>query len=149
MFKKENIDKENNLYLRCKKYADKQIIKNPWEHPKIRKIGLFGMYIIEATMESLDISAEQDITQGLNNPNPVYIEIVELLKEQVSCYLKNKDHDTRENNFKNLVSTIMKYYPLEDKEICYWTGFIPDIRGLEKAENCLSWIYSVLVMNAL
>lgn len=127
-----NSEKVKNMIAKTKAMK----IPYPWTDQTFKKIGLYDMYIIDAVMESLEISAERDASKKLICINPKYEKMHKLLSKLInSC-------DTLES-FEN----ILKITGIPESSIVEWSsdGYIPDIRVLGPAEDCMSWLYTVCV----
>ncbi len=115
----------------------RMLIKNPWNDPMVKKIGLYDMYVIDAVCEALELSAEEDASTKLGCMNPKYKHLHGL----ISDFLEEPTEDgfTEILNFSevhlgrrvNLVRWILP----EGKD-ANW----PDIRVLETPDECLSWL---------
>lgn len=144
LFPESCLDDKSELIINTHKSASGMLIPNPWHTPKIRKIGLFAMYIIDTTMESLGISAEKDTSVRLIDPNPIYGTIINELSTLIQQYLNNKPREDRLEQFDKFYQLVQENCD-DLNDIVYWTGLVPDIRALCTPSACLSWIYSVLV----
>lgn len=138
----ETLDDNSDIIQYTKNKTKNLMIPFPWNDQKIKKIGLYDMYIIDSITEHLDISAEATPEIKLINPNPKYQSIVSKLKILLSS---TPNTEQAHSHFANLVSEIT------DNKICikHWNGKIPDIRVLPldcKTELYLSWLFSVCVM---
>lgn len=103
------------------------LLQNPWDIPKVKKIGLDLMYIIDALAEVLQVKADLSHLE----PNPRY----EALKNGIEAFYKERNDDT----FDALVSMCgVTWDDLED-----WSelSYVPDIRVLETPLECLNWLY--------
>jgi len=123
------------------------MIPDPWNTPKIRKIGLFSMYVIDAVMESLEIIAEKDPAVKLIDPNPVYEKITSVLSKLIQLYLKNKPEEERLEKFTKFYILALEHSNSDKSKsnVVYWDGMIPDVRALGGVDDSISWVYSVLV----
>jgi hypothetical protein len=116
----------------------RMLIKNPWNDPMVKKIGLYEMYVIDALGEALELPVEEDAKTKLGCLNPKYKKMHGL----VSDYLDNPT----EQLFKDIVDfteqylgrsvKIVKWVVPSDKDPKCW----PDIRVLDTPEECLSWL---------
>lgn len=130
------------LIVNSKLQTSKMMIPDPWSDPKIKKNGLYDMYIIDSIMYNLNISAELNPEIKLINPNPVYIKITKYIKD----LLHSKDSSERVLLFDKIINIIKREKPEIKLNIVYWDQLVPDIRVLDEADQCLSWLYSVIVM---
>lgn len=113
------------------------MIPDPWEVPKINKIGLIHMYVADALVEALNVSAEVDPeSDSLINLNPVYTKIVEAADTFVD--------DPSEDTFALLVEAcpglkckkINRFDPEE---------YVPDFRLLDDPVECLRSIREIIL----
>uniref|UniRef100_A0A6C0J438 Uncharacterized protein n=1 Tax=viral metagenome TaxID=1070528 RepID=A0A6C0J438_9ZZZZ len=147
----ETLDNNSILYKNTCSSVAVMMIPKPWNIPKIRKIGLFGMYIIDACMESFNVSAGSNITI-----NPIYSKITKHINNMINFYLgidsrgkkRKSTKDEKNKEFIEFISYIKTILNLELDNIVYWDRCVPDIRALGTAEGCISWIYSVLINNS-
>jgi hypothetical protein len=130
---------DNQWIENHKNQLSKFMIVNPWSDPKIKKIGLYEMYIIDSISESLEdiIPIEEDEETKLGCINPDY----QTLHLLLSNFLDTPNLD----NFKKTYEFITNKTQREIK-LYKWVDtkgdiFIPDIRLLESIDECLSWIY--------
>lgn len=133
---------QSPLIVNSKLQTSKMMIPDPWSDPKIKKNGLYDMYIIDSIMYNLNISAELNPEIKLINPNPVYIKITKYIKD----LLHSKDSGERVLLFDKIINIIKREKPEIKLNIVYWDQLVPDIRVLDEANQCLSWLYSVIVM---
>lgn len=121
------------FYSRCKELSDAMLIPDPWNIPALRKNGLYSMYIIDAFMRCFRISAESDASRKLITPNPLYKKVLGILEELID--------DGSMETFGRLLEAVS----FSIDKVKHWDGLIPDIRVLERPEDCLSWLYSKLI----
>jgi hypothetical protein len=110
------------------------LIKDPWNDPMVKKVGLYEMYIIDALCEALELSAEESPDTKLGCINPKYITLHKLL----STYI---DEPTSEG-FSHIM-TFSKEYLQRPIKLVKWTTESrswPDIRVLDTPDECLSWL---------
>jgi hypothetical protein len=116
----------------------RMLIQNPWNDPMVKKVGLYEMYVIDALGEALELSVEEDASTKLGCMNPRYKQLHEL----VSDYLEKPTADgfadilTFCEAFLNRKINIVKWV-VSNKDMSCW----PDIRVLDTADECLSWLW--------
>lgn len=119
------------------KFRLSQLIPNPWNVPKIQKIGLIHMYIIDAVVERLGISAELNPeSDDLIDINPVFVSIVNACNNLVD--------NPSDNAFESLVR-VCPNVSLELIRIYNESDYIPDPRVVETIEECLASIRAIIV----
>jgi hypothetical protein len=113
------------------------LIKNPWNDPMVKKVGLYEMYIIDALCEALEITVEEDPKSSLGRLNPQYKKLHALLSE----YLE----EISEGGFDKILYFAQTHlgrrvklvtWQVPDKDLTCW----PDIRVLDTPDECLSWL---------
>jgi hypothetical protein len=117
----------------------RMLIKNPWNDPMVKKIGLYDMYVIDAVCEALELSAEEDASTKLGCMNPKYSYLHGLLSDYLEkptsdCFAEiMRFSEIHLGRRLNLVSWILP----EGKDA---DGYWPDIRVLDTPDECLSWL---------
>ena len=105
------------------------LIPDPWDVPKINKIGLADMYITRALMETLGVKAVKSPNE-LHALNPTYAKI----KKHLDEFLKARTEET----FQVLCTYLAEKNMICLDKIGLWTEYVPDIRVVNTAEECLS-----------
>lgn len=109
----------------------KFLVKDPWNDPMVRKVGLYNMYIIDAIVESLNVTVEENSQIQLGKMNPIYKTLIK--------YITNYINTSSMENATILIDfcqTIVNR-PIN---IIKWTNYKPDIRALDSPDECLSWL---------
>lgn len=125
-------------------------IKNPWTDKMCYKTGLCETYICSTITEILRISAELDVTVKLNNPNPVYHTLIEMISSLLKSKNKAKVDKTPEeylSEFQKLVDYIDKHKPLKQRTFERWPYKMGDvdIRALDTIEECLTFLFTFFI----
>ena len=105
------------------------MIPDPWDVPKIKKIGLVDMYITRALMQTLGVSCMLSL-DAPHKMNPMYAKI----KKHLDAFL---DEPTQAN-FLALCDFLVEKELICLDKIGLWEGYLPDIRVVDTAEECLS-----------
>ena len=127
----ESIELHDDWIKHHEERLSKLLIRDPWSDPMVHKVGLYDMYIIDAIVESLEVTVEEDANVRLGCMNPVY----KLLFKHITEAIKERE------SFKNLVDFAEKLLKRKVR-IVKWTNYKPDIRILDSADECLSWLFS-------
>ena len=115
------------------------MVREPWDDPFCKKIGLTDMYVEDAIAESLGISAEQNPEECINKPSCYY----EKFHSLITLFLDKKDHETL-LAFKEFCEDYIKK---EIKTNITWKNYTPDIRLLDNIDEMLSWLQIKYVKN--
>lgn len=110
-----------------------------WSISKIRKIGLFSMYVIDSFMETFSIKANG---QTPITVNPEFVIVLGLLKKVIDSFLSG---ERNKKFYDDLLTHMTLNYDVNESRIKTWVE-IPDIRYLEDKHDVMSWIFSVLVL---
>lgn len=108
------------------------MVKEPWDDPFCKKIGLTNMYVEDSIAETLGISAEQDPDDCINKPNKQFEEFHNLITE----FMDKKSHKTL-LVFKEFCEC---YINSKIQTNITWKDYLPDIRLLDNIDQMLSWL---------
>ena len=114
-------------------------IINPWTDKMCYKTGICDTYICSTITEILHISAEQDASTKLNNPNPDYHKIVKQI-----CAILSPKNKTKKDDFPKLVALLREHTTLKSTAFQAWPYKLGDvdIRALDTIDECLTFIYT-------
>ena len=108
------------------------MVKDPWDDPFCKKIGLTNMYVEDSIAETLGISAEQDPDDCINKPSKHYEEFHNLITD----FMDKKNHKTLLSFKEFCEGHINTKIQLNIR----WEDYIPDIRLLNNIDQMLSWL---------
>ena len=111
---------------------DAFMVKEPWDDPFCKKIGLTNMYVEDSIAETLGISAEQNSDDCINKPSEHYEEFHSLITE----FMDKKNHETL-LVFKEFCE---RHINTEIQTNLTWEEYVPDIRLLDNIDQMLSWL---------
>ena len=114
-------------------------IPNPWDDSLAKKSGLANIYIISTITERMNLKAEM-YPDKLNCPNPQYGQFISI----VTRFIKKPDQEV----FLTLLDFV-KDYTKRNIEIVYYEAAVEtmDIRVLDTIDECLSYLYSKLIVS--
>lgn len=144
----ENIDTNSDKADTYRDMVKSEMIPDPWHVQKIKKIGLYDMYVKNAINESLELLAERDNTKQLVSLNSDYKRMDTLLERLLNY--SDEEKKTKSQLFDMIVDhTKHLKNPCNPSDLVVYTNFIPDIRMLDTSAETLSWLYTVHVQGRL
>lgn len=123
------VDRHNEIVSRM-------LIKDPWNDPLVKKVGLYEMYIIDSLCETMELSAEESPDVKLGCINPKYVKFHKLISEFLD--------DPSCAKFKAVLSYVEtllgRKLNIVNWRACPGLPNGPDIRALDTPDECMSWV---------
>ncbi len=123
-------------------------IKDPWKDKLANKTGLNNIYISDTITDIMGLRAEKEPTVQLNCSNPEFEKYTKLFNNLMKTH-KEKPRSVEVREQYDIFLCYIEAYSKQRIQVLYWQDYMPDIRVLDTLQECLSWLYKYLGLEAV